>query len=370
MTELDLAAIRARCTRALSHEAPAERRAAARLAALAALAPADFEQDFYGEGELLAGFERRIADLLGKEAAVFMPSGTMAQQIALRIWCDRRHHPVVAFHPKCHLEIHEERGYARLHQLSAVLVGPPDGLLTPAHVEKLREPITALLLELPQREIGGVLPPWEDLLAIRAWASAHGVALHLDGARLWESAPFYGRTYAEIAALFDSVYVSTYKGLGGIAGCLLAGPADFIAESRVWQRRHGGNLFALYPYFLSAMAGLDAHLGKMSAYRDKAVAIAARLALLPGVEVIPDPPHTNMMHLALRGTPEGLERAALEIADETKVWLFGKVMRTGVPSVQRVEVTVGEGGLAMDTEEIGQIFTSLLERAHGGREMP
>ena len=66
--------------------------------------------------------------------------------------------------------------------------------------------------------------------------------MHMDGARLWESAPFYGRSYAEIAALFDTVYVSFYKGVGAIAGAALAGPADFIAEARVWQRRHGGDL--------------------------------------------------------------------------------------------------------------------------------
>ncbi|AKT42880.1 threonine aldolase family protein [Chondromyces crocatus] len=365
MTELDFHAIRARCTRAFGNDAPADRRPAARLAALAALTPPDVEQDVYGEGALLHDVEREVAELLGKEAAVFMPSGTMAQQIALRIWCDRRRLPVVAFHPRSHLEMHEERAYERLHHLSAILVGGEHALLQPADLARLREPIAALLLELPQRELGGLLPPWEELLAIRAWATAHGVTLHLDGARLWESAPFYGRPYAEIAGLFDSVYVSTYKGLGGISGCLLAGPEDFIAESRVWQRRHGGNLFALYPYALAARAGLAEHLPRMADYRDKAVAIAARLARIPGVEIVPDPPHTNMMHLALRAPAERLERAALEIADETKIWLFQRTMRTGVPSVQRVELSVGKAGLTLDTEEIGQIFESLMASAAG-----
>jgi threonine aldolase len=73
-------------------------------------------------------------------------------------------------------------------------------------------------LELPQREIGGLLPEWDDLVAQAAWTRERGIALHLDGARLWEAAPFYERSYAEIAGLFDSVYVSFYKGLGALAG--------------------------------------------------------------------------------------------------------------------------------------------------------
>lgn len=363
MTDLDRDAIRARCARCLSHDPPAAWRPAARLAALAAQVPPDLQEDRYGEGPLIEGFEREIAALLGKEAAVFMPSGTMAQPIALRIWCDRRRLPVVAFHPKSHLELHEERGYARLHNLAAVLVGPPNGLITLADLERLREPIAALLLELPQREIGGVLPSWDHLCAISAWAKARGVALHMDGARLWESGPFYGRPYAEIAALFDSVYVSMYKGLGGIAGCVLAGPADVIAESRVWQRRQGGNLVSLYPYVLSAKAGMAERLGRMGLYREKAIAIAGRLARIPGVEVIPDPPHTNMMHVALRGAPDRLERAALEVAAESGVWLFNRVARTDLPSWQRIEIAVAEGALAIETEEIGRLFEALLERA-------
>src|SRR4051812_37790804 len=85
----------------------------------------DERGDTYGEGERIGRVEARIADLLGKEAAVLMPSGTMAQQIALRIWCERRNCDTVAFHPTCHLEIHEQQGYERLHGLHARLVGNP-----------------------------------------------------------------------------------------------------------------------------------------------------------------------------------------------------------------------------------------------------
>src|SRR4029453_15083491 len=114
-----------------------------------------------------------------------------------------------------------------------------------------------LLLELPQREIGGRLPEWDDLLAQVEWARARQIALHLDGARLWEAQPFYDRPHAEIAGLFDSVYVSFYKGLGGMGGAALAADAGTIAEARVWLRRHGGNLVTLHPFVVAAERALD-----------------------------------------------------------------------------------------------------------------
>ena len=174
-------------------------------------------------------------------------------------------------------------------------------------LKSVAEPLAALLLKLPQREIGGQLPTWEELTALVGWARERGVPTHLDGARLWEGQPFYGREYAEIAALFDTVYVSFYKVLNGIAGAILAGPADVIAEARVWQRRHGGNLVHLYPYVLSAQKGLDQHLDRMNAYWSRAKEIAAALTVFPQIEIVPDPPQTNMMHLFLQGERDRLE---------------------------------------------------------------
>ena len=244
---------------------------------LAGATDPDLKPDHYGEGEVVERLEARIAGLLGKEAAVFMPSGTMAQQIALRMWCDRADTNHVAFHPLCHLEIHEQNGYRRLHGLHSTLLGTADRMFTIEDLEKLVEPVGAILFELPQREIGGQLPVWDDLVAMVGWAQERGITTHLDGARLWETRPFYGKEYAEIAALFDSVYVSFYKILGGIAGAALAGPADLIKEARVWQRRHGGNLIHLYPMTLSAELGLDLRLGKVDEYHRKAVEVAAAL---------------------------------------------------------------------------------------------
>src|SRR4051812_48640512 len=185
------------------------------LAELAYVRPDELGEDWYGDGGVVPILEEEVRGLLGMEAAVFMPSGTMAQQIALRIHADRIGRRVVAFHPTSHLELHEDKAYQRLHGLVGRTVGSPRELITLADLEAIDEPLAALLIELPQREIGGRLPPWDDLVAQVVHARSRGAALPLDAARRWESAPFYGRPPAEIAGLFDSVYVSFYKGLGG-----------------------------------------------------------------------------------------------------------------------------------------------------------
>ena len=327
-----------------------------------ALAP-DERMDHYGKGERIERLEQRVAELLGKEAAVFMPSGTMAQPIALRIWCDRATARTVAFHPTCHLELHEERAYERLHGLDARLVGDPHRLIRLEDLEAIREPVAALLLELPQREIGGLLPDWDALLAQTGWARERGIRLHLDGARLWEAVPAYERKHAEVAGLFDSVYVSFYKGLGALAGAALAGDADFVAEARVWQRRHGGNIVTLHPFVVSAEKALDERLERAPVYLEHARKLAGALATVDGVEVVPDPPHTAVFHVLLRGERERLSDAALSLAEERKVFLFGDPSTTTSPSWQKLEVMVGEPTLALEPDELRDLFAEILARA-------
>lgn len=349
------------CHRFLAHDYPKTPRHI--LSELAEMTDPALEADRYGQGEIITSFEKEVATLLGKEAAVFMPSGTMCQQIALRIWSQRRGTANVAFHPKSHLETHEEKAYQRLHGLNGILVGSTDRLLALDDLKAITEPIAALLIELPQRDLGGQLPGWEALNEIISWAREHNTSVHLDGARLWECQPFYGREYAEIARLFDTVYVSFYKVLGGIAGAMLAGPADVIAEARTWQRRHGGNLIHLYPYVLSAQKGLRERLGRMEAYHSKAKNIADLLTPFPQIEVVPNPPHTNMMHLFLRGERAKLEAAALKIAKERGLWLFSRLTPTLFPGTSMFELTVGEATLDLSDQEIAEAFQLLFTQA-------
>ncbi len=350
--------LRAACDRFLAGHGA--RTPATALEELATLPAGDLSADIYGEGGTVGVLETEVRGLLGKPAAVFMPSGTMAQQTALRIHADRRNRRVVAFHPTCHLELHEDKAYQRLHGLVGRTVGDARTLMTLADLEAIREPLAALLIELPQREIGGRLPDWDDLVAQVSWAHGNGAAVHLDGARVWESAPFYGRSLAEIAGLFDSVYVSFYKGLGGTAGSMLLGEEDVIAEARLWRHRHGGTLYQLWPYAASALAGLRLRLSRMPAWVDHARAIAAAVASIEGVDVVPDPPQTPMMHIHLRTTPAAAIAGIRRLATEERLWTWAGSMPTDTPGIRRVELTVGDATLEFAPDEVAAVVRALL----------
>ncbi len=291
----------------------------------------------------------------------------MAQAIALRIWSERKACRNVAFHPTCHLEIHESRAYAFLHDLRGLLVGAPSRLMTADDVRAVADPLAALLVELPQREIGAQLPPWDDLPALLEAARAKGAALHLDGARLWEAAPHYGRSHAEIARLFDSVYVSFYKGLGALAGAALAGDDDFIAEARVWQHRQGGRLVTIAPLALSAQLAFERNLPKMAAYRLRAREIASALQELDGIETLPNPPHTNTFHIFLRGDREALEGRAHAYARENGTFVFARLAPTTVPLQQKWEYVVGDATMALSVKDV---ITAVRDVAAAEPESP
>jgi threonine aldolase len=321
--------------------------------------------DVYGGGASVQRLETRVADLLGKEAAATFPSGTMAQQIALRILCERSGCFTVGFHPQCHLDVHEERGYAHLHGLQARLIGDPARLISRGELDEVPEPLGALLLELPQRNLGGQLPAWRDLVAQAKWARANGVALHLDGARLWQCGPFYRRPLSEIAAPFDTVYVSLYKDLDGLGGSVLAGPEDVIAEARIWRVRHGGRLSTYEPMALSAERGLDELLPRMASFVRKAKEIGVALARIDGVDVVPDPPQVAMLHVFVRGELERLRDALFAIANERRTLIASHFAPTALPSVQKTELGIGAPSLEVSTDEIAELYAELVSRAAG-----
>ncbi|GAC1479636.1 MAG: aminotransferase class I/II-fold pyridoxal phosphate-dependent enzyme [Candidatus Dormibacteria bacterium] len=349
------------CERSLVELSHYRRKVRPWLEELAAEAGPDETVDMYGERAIVADFEHEIATLLGKEAAVLMPSGTMAQQVALRIWAEGQGSRRVAFHPLCHLEIHEAKAYQALHQLEGVLVGEATELIALEALKAIQGRLAALLLELPQREIGGQLPTWEELTAQISWARERRVRLHLDGARLLEAAPAMGHSLPEISGLFDSVYISLYKGLGGLAGALLCGPEGFIAEARIWRQRHGGNMFRMFPMAVSGRSALHRKLGRFPLYRQRALRLAEALKKVPGVRLVPDPPQSHMMHAYLPGRKDELLRRATAIAKRDKVALFRYLDLTELPDYCKAELEMGEDALEVTDAEVTTLYRRLLQ---------
>ncbi|MBO7742624.1 low specificity L-threonine aldolase [Paenibacillus sp. MWE-103] len=318
------------------------------------------ESDMYGSGAVIEGFQTEIAEYLGKPAAVFFPSGTMAQQIALRIWSDRRGSATVAYHPLCHLEIHEQNGLRELHRLEPILLADKSRTVLPRDVETLGADVACLLLELPQREIGGQLPDYAELEAMSALCRERGIKLHLDGARLFEILPYYGKTAAEVCALFDSVYVSFYKGIGGIAGAILAGPEDFAAESKIWKRRHGGDLISLYPYIIPAERYFRERVPKMERYYRDAVELAGLYNGCRGAKTRPQTPVSNMFHVHLDAPKEDAERIFAGIAERTGVGLTAYV-NAAAEGGSQFEVSLGDRYAGVPADKLREAFRQLDE---------
>jgi threonine aldolase len=360
LTHDERRALRARCALMLPDFAVAS--PAEEFRALAAWCEANgVEHDEYGEGALVEGFEAKVAALLGKPAAVFMPSGIMAQLAAVRVWTERARLPRFGMHPTAHLAHHEQEAHVALLQTHGVPVGNRLRPLLAADLEAVRQPLACLIVELPIREAGGQLPSWDELEALKALARERGIPLHMDGARLWESAAFYGRSHAEIAAGFESVYVSVYKGIGGPAGALLAGSADFVAEARLWRRRMGGTLYHLSPLVAAAAMRFDERLALMPALYRRALDLAEGLKPLPGLRVNPAVPHTNLMHLFFDAPFEDLSDARDEVAQSDGAWLLGGARPAEVRGWSRVELYVGDQLLALDNARVVPLFARLCE---------
>ncbi|WP_037666580.1 threonine aldolase family protein, partial [Streptomyces lividans] len=258
----------------------------------------DEPSDMYGNG-VVEALEERTAALLGTEAAAFFPTGTMAQQVALRCWAGRTGNPVVALHGLGHPEQHERNAFSRVGGLHPVRLTDAPRPPTADEVRGFEEPFGALMLELPLREAGYLLPTWEELTEVVEAARERDAVVHFDGARLWECTVHFGRPLAEIAGLADSVYVSFYKSLKGYGGGALAGPRTLVEEAKAWRHRYGGQVFQQFPTALSALAGLERELPRLPSYVAHARVVAAALraslaaAGLPWARVHPAVPHTH-----------------------------------------------------------------------------
>lgn len=322
--------------------------------------PSETTIDFYGYGESIENFESEFSDFLGKDACLFMPSGTMAQQIALRVWCDKLNKKKVYFHPLSHLEIHEQDAIYHLHpHLQTKTIGDKKHLLSLSDLKKKGVKDCVLLLELPQRELGGILPSWNELVETSTWCKSQNITLHLDGARIWECTPYYQKSVNEICKLFDSVYISFYKGLGGIAGAILTGEASFIKDCKIWQRRYGGNLISLYPYYLNAKLSFEQRFKKMDTFHERAKNIAAILNTFEHVETSPHIPQTNMFHIKIKMQSNELNHKLLQIEKEMGVKVLPLSKNTNTTEIV-IEFSVGDNTLRFTNIEIKELLKRVL----------
>lgn len=361
------AAAVAGCERMLSSGRPSTMRAQLeRLAAAdGAVYDLDAPPDYYGDG-IVRALEERVAGLLGMEDAVYFPTGTLAQQVALRCWTARTGNNTVAIHPMAHPEVHERSALSTVSGLRTVHPTAAPRQPTAEEVREYPEPFGTLMLELPLRDAGFILPTWDELTEVVAAARDRDAVVHFDGARLWECAARFGRSLPEIAGLADSVYVSFYKSLGGLSGAALAGDKGLIADARIWRHRYGGRMFSQWPIVLSALDGLERELPRLDGYvaHAKVVADALREAfdgVAPWFRINPATPHTHQFQVWLGYPARALNEAGLRLMERDRLGVFSGWIEPGTSGLSMTEVTVAASAMEWTGQDVVAAVRALLD---------
>jgi threonine aldolase len=302
-------------------------------------------RDSYGKGGSIQDFEHQLSLLFDHPSCLFLPTGTLAQCAVLKCYSEKTGRSCVGLHPTSHLLLHEHMAIERLWSLNATEMGIHKRVLNINDVRQLNPDTTAaIVVEIPMREIGGVLPSWEDLTAIRVWCKEHGIKMHLDGARIWQTTEFYQRSLAEIASLFDSLYLSFYKDLGGIYGAALLGSAELIEQARIWARRAGGNPITLYPEVIAARTGLKKYLSHMPQYVDYTKQLCATLRSAP-LSILPEQPQVAMFHLRFDMNAQDLAQKIINYAEHTDIVVL-PLPRSGTKQSCTCEISIGNRAVA------------------------
>ena len=313
--------------------------------------------DYYGSSDFINEFQNEVANLLGFEETLFFPTGTMAQQILLKVNAEKSKNKNFGIHEKSHIYAFEDNAYKHLHGLKAILVGEPIKPYLVEDVKNLSENISTLVIDIPYRELGGIPIPWEELEKIKNYCNQNSILLHADGARLWECASYYKKSYKEICEGFDSIYVSLYKGVGGMAGCFLCGNLDTIKEAKKWKKRHGGKLFQETILLASSAYQFKKRLQEMSFYYKKTQEIYNKCSHFKELTFYPEKPLINLFHIHMKLTVEEGILMREYFKSKKGIWLFNNIF----PSLYKdnksyFEIYVGDILLDKSINEVTIIF--------------
>lgn len=283
-----------------------------------AMAEADVGDDVFGEDPTVHVLQERIAELLGKEAALFVPSGHMGNQVAIRVHTQPGDEVIVE--ANAHIAHYESAAGAALSGIQLRSVACPGGILTAVAVENsIRagyywEPRTRLLaVENTANKAGGRVYSAARIRDLAAVAKKHSLAMHLDGARLWNAAVATGTPESEFAETFDSVTVCLSKGLGAPVGSVLAGSAAFIEEAHRARKMYGGGMRQVGILAAAGLYALEHHREALARDHDRARRLAEALADMKNVRLDLSTVETNIV---MFDVTDGLQ--ALTIVDSLK----------------------------------------------------
>jgi len=267
---------------------------------LAAMMAADVGDDVFGEDPTVNELERRTAAMFGMEAGLFVPTGTMANQIAVRVHC--RPQDEILLESTSHICLWEAGGPAALSGVTCRTIDGKFGLLSAGDLEGKVRPddmhsvhTRLVCLENTHNRGGGTVYPLSAIQAISEWARANKLATHLDGARIWNAMVRTGVPAAEWGAPFDTVAVCFSKGLGTPAGSMLVGPRDLIAHGRRVRKLFGGAMRQVGFLAAACHYALDHHIDRLAEDHENAGTIAKAVAEVPGLTLTPPEAETNLV---------------------------------------------------------------------------
>jgi threonine aldolase len=313
-----------------------------------AMAEAEVGDDVYGEDPTVAQLQDRVAAMFGKEAALFTPTGSMANVLAVaalvgpgqEVLCEARAHIVRA----------ELGAHGALTGLTTRTWSHPDGQIDLAAIAEMYAPdmgpffvrTTAISVENTHNFAGGSVLPIEDLQALRDWATTIGCAVHLDGARIWNAHVATGTPLAEYGAIADTISVCLSKGLGAPVGSLVLGSAEMITEARVRRKRMGGGMRQVGVLAAAGLHALDHHVERMADDHDNARLIAEACGVDPAN--VP----TNIVVVDVPSAPD-----VVAAAEEHGV-------RIGAVGPQRVRLLTHLDVSREDAEQAAKVLASIL----------
>jgi len=274
----------------------------------AAMAAAAVGDDVLGDDPTVNELERATAEVLGKEAAVYMPSGTMTNQVALRAHTEPGDEAVMG--DNAHMYLYEAGAPAALSGVMCKLLPTERGMFT---AEALRAALHPTNIHFPRMRLvcventsnrgGGSVWPMEQIAAVRDVAREGGLALHLDGARIWNASVATGIPERDYAACFDSVSVCFSKGLGAPVGSCLAGSAGFIDRARRFRKMFGGGMRQAGIIAAGALFALRNHRDRLADDHANARALAEGLAEMGGIDLDPSTVETNIVIFRVTALP-------------------------------------------------------------------
>ncbi|MCL2205304.1 MAG: aminotransferase class I/II-fold pyridoxal phosphate-dependent enzyme [Treponema sp.] len=263
-----------------------------------AMAKAEVGDDVYGEDPTVTKLEEMGAEMLGKEAALFVPSGTFGNQLALFTWCQRGSEVLLG--EECHIIQHEAGAASVIAGVQTRAISAPNGILTAQALRKrlrareLHSPATSLICTENAHAMGQVVP-LAALDEVRAVADEWKLPIHMDGARVFNAAAALGCTAKDVAAHADSVMFCLSKGLCAPVGSLLAGTKKFIDEARLKRKIMGGGLRQAGILAAAGILALKDHTERLFEDHARAKKIAAALEKIPGIVINTQEVHINMI---------------------------------------------------------------------------